>query len=88
MSSTYKATVTELSTKTGLNYFWLLPKDTDKIVRLILKHEDTGFGSYESLYRTLLNYYEKHVLEKANIPDKSPCNQRYSMRTIRAYRAT
>ncbi len=57
MSSTYKATVRELSTKTGLNYFWLLPKDSDKIIRLILKHEDTGFGSYESLYRTLLTYY-------------------------------
>ena len=57
MSSTYKATVTELSTKTGLNYFWLLPKDSDKIIRLILKHEDTGFGSYKYLYRTLLTYY-------------------------------
>ena len=88
LSFTYKATVAEQNTKTGLNYFWLLPKETDQVVKLLLAHEDTGFGSYKTLQKALLPFYEKQVLGKADVPVKSPCQQRYSMRTIRAFRAT
>ena len=58
------------------------------MVELILGHKDTGYDGYEALHRALGKFYQRHVLAKAGVPEKNPKKQIYSMRTIRAYRAT
>ena len=42
------------------------------MAELILGHKDTGYGGYESLHRALAKFYERHVLAKAGVPEKSP----------------
>ena len=84
----FKATAPAQITKTSLDYFWLLPPKFDAVVSGILKHEATGFSSFKSLKDSLRSYFSNKVLRKAGVLTRHKNRKLYSLRTIRAYRAT
>ena len=84
----YKATAPAQITKTNLDYFWLLPPKFDAIVACIFKHETTGFSNFKSLKDSLRSYFSNKVLRKAGVVTRHNSKRLYSLRTIRAYRAT
>ena len=85
---TFKATAPSDDVKTRRNYFWLLPMRTDAVVKQLRELTDTGYGKHETLTATLNKFWDRQILAKVNVPQTDPHGHRYSMRTVRAYRAT
>ena len=88
MKHPFKATMPRSVTKTSRDYFWLLPKYTIEFVSIIKKLASTGFPDFKALARALGPYYDTQVLAKAGVAAKDKQGNSYSMRTIRAARAT
>lgn len=84
----YKITAPGTDVKTKRNYFWLIPHKYNTICQLIIRHQGTGFSSWKKLNKTLGGYFQRSVLTKADIPTTHKPGSFYSLRNIRAYRAT
>lgn len=52
------------------------------------QHHSTGFSGYSDLKDSLRSYFSKKVLAKACVLTRHKNKDEYSLRTIRAYRAT
>ena len=52
------------------------------------QHHTTGFSGYSDLKDSLRSYFSKKVLAKACVLTRHKNKDEYSLRTIRAYRAT
>ena len=88
MRRRYKATMPSLETKTHRDYFWLLPDEVADFVPCIGDHPDTGFSSFRALNKALGPFYDKQVLKESGVPTSDKNGNSYTMRTIRAARAT
>lgn len=75
-------------TKTKQDYFWLLPDDMADIVSQILNLPSTGFPNFRAFNRALGPYYNTQILKESGAPMKDNNDNQYTMRTIRAARAT
>ena len=84
----FKATAPAHITKTDLDYFWLLSPKFDTIVTCILKHDSTGFSNFMGLKESLRSYFSNKILRKAGVLTRHKNKKLYSLRSIRAYRAT
>jgi len=74
--------------KTNKDYFWLLPHAFNAICKMIINLKGTGFKCKDDLKKAMRGYFTKSVLSKADVPVHSKPGHTYSLRTLRAYRAT
>ena len=68
MDFKYKATLSRDLTKTGQDYFWLIPNEINDMIPLILEHYDTGFSNTLMFTESLRPYYNEQILDKADVP--------------------
>ena len=68
MDFKYKATLSRKLTKTGQDYFWLLPNEINDVIPLILEHCETGFSNPFLFTEALRPYYNDQILDKADVP--------------------
>ena len=84
----HKATASKDMTKTKRDYFWLLPKEFNAFLTILKLHTPTGFKDYKVLTKELSHYWDRKVLTNAKVPLNRKTNTVYSLRTVRALRAT
>ena len=76
--------------KTGRNYVWLVP-NYDGVLEAIINHfctmEDSPYKDEYELSEKL-DYWFNKTMQDAKLPIRSSKNQKYTMRSIRCYRAT
>ena len=84
----HQATAPKEITKTRRNYFWLLPKEFNAFLTVLKNHTPTGFEDYKVLTKELSHYWDRKVLTNAKVPLNRKTNTVYSLRTVRALRAT
>lgn len=83
-----QATAPKDITKTKRDYFWLLPKEFNLFLPVLRGHTPTGFTDFKALTKELAHYWDRKVLKHAKVPLNSETNTVYSLRTVRALRAT
>lgn len=88
MKHRHKATVPAAETKTRHDYFWLLPDEMADFVSYVEELPHTGFPNFRALNRALGPYYDKQVLKESGVRTSDRSGNSYTMRTIRAARAT
>ena len=88
MRRRYKATMPSTETKTHRDYFWLLPDEVAELVPFIREHQDTGFPNFRALNKALGPFYDTQILRESGVPTSDEQGKTYTMRTIRAARAT
>ena len=88
MQRRYKATMPGSETKTHRDYFWLLPDEVVDFVPHIMAHPDTGFHNFSALNKALGPFYDKQILADSGVRISDKRGKRYTMRTIRAAKAT
>ena len=88
MKRKFKATMPGSETKTHRDYFWLLPDDMDDIVTCIKDLQSTGFSNFKALNLALSTYYNTQILKESGVAIKDEDGNAYTMRTIRAAKAT
>ena len=54
----------------------------------MLKLADTGFDSFDHLYKSLNAFYREQILNKAVVAVRHSEKRQFNMRSIRAYYAT
>ena len=84
----FMATAPKSITKTKRDYEWLVPLELNCYVRDLLSHPRTGFRSWDDLKSALANYWERRVLAQAGVPRHPDTYGCYSLKTVRALRAT
>ena len=65
-----------------------MPKEFDAFLTVLRDHVRTGFKDHEELTKELAHYWGRKVLKNAKVPLNSETNTVYSLRTVRALRAT
>lgn len=75
-------------TKTGQDYYWLIPNSHEKIIRRILALESTGFDDKEKFRESLEHYYYESILKKAGVKVHHADKRTYDVGSIRAFNAT
>ena len=88
MTHEWQASADKAITKTSHDYFWLLPMEADWIVQPIRRLRCTGYDDFESLKESMAGYFRDRTLVAAGADKKDSRGKPYSMRTIRALRAT
>ena len=88
MEHTFKATAPAVITKTTRDYFWLLPNELNTVSSAIIRHTDSGYDDFYDLKESLRKYWIDMVLKKAEVATQHTRKKQYSLRTVRALRAT
>ena len=88
LKAKFKATAPGSVTKTGRDYFWLLPTSLDEAVKGVREHASTGFETWQELKISLKDYFLKQVLQKEKLKYRHNAKKQYSLKSLRAYRAT
>ena len=84
----FQATCPRVVTKTDRDYFWCLNASATKCVEAIRNHTFTGYDDYLDLKESMRKFWVRQVLAKSGLPTMSKSNQIYSLRSVRAMRAT
>ena len=84
----YQASAPKEITKTARDYLWLLPVEMNPFAHAILVHGGTGFAGYEKLKDSMRKFFTDTVLPGAGAPREAAARKLYSLRTVRAFRAT
>ena len=84
----FMATAPKDITKTKRDYEWLVPSELNSYIVVLTKHALTGYSKWEELKEALANYWERRVLVQAGVPRNPHTYSCYSLKTVRALRAT